>query len=162
MPSRNTTVFLLVVTVFLLSFTVPAMRRVDGDREAVLQTVQMLLDGWREADASKLEAALHPGFREVTLQLQGSKWNFGVEERDKLIRTMARIPKGAWDDQLVDPQVHVDGPIAVVWSHYKFTVRSMQNSAGHAHCGIETFQLYRTESGWKIVNFADTHADSCP
>jgi hypothetical protein len=29
------------------------------------------------------------------------------------------------------------------------------------HCGIETFQLYRAESGWKVVNFADTHADSC-
>jgi len=156
--------FFLVVATLLLSFTVPAMASADGGREAVLQTVQMLLDGWREADPSKLEAVLHPDFREVTLHLQDGKWNFSVEEREKLIKTVARISKGAWDDQLVDPQVNIDGPIAVVWSRYKFTVRYTENGVAHApmHCGIETFQLYRTESGWKIVNFADTHADTCP
>jgi hypothetical protein len=62
MPGRNTSSFLVVATL-LVSFTVPAMAAADGDREAVLQTVQMLLNGWREADASKLEAALHPDFR---------------------------------------------------------------------------------------------------
>ncbi len=155
---------LLVVVTLLVSFTAPAMAAADVDREAVLQTVQMLLNGWRDADPGKLEAALHPSFREVTLHLQDGKWNFGVEEREKLIKTVARISKGAWDDQLVDPQVNVEGPIAVVWSRYKFTVRYTENGVAHApvHCGIETFQLYRTESGWKIVNFADTHADTCP
>jgi hypothetical protein len=86
----------------MASFAVPATGTADGDREAVLQTVHMLLDGWREADASKLEAALHPDFREVTLHLQDGKWNFAVEERDRLIETMGRISKGAWDDQLID------------------------------------------------------------
>jgi hypothetical protein len=123
MPGRNIIVFLLAVAASMASFPVTATGTADGDREAVLQTVHMLLDGWREADASKLEVALHPDFREVTLHLQDGKWNFAVEERDRLIKTMGRISKGAWDDQLIDPQIHVDGPIAVVWSHYKFIVR---------------------------------------
>jgi hypothetical protein len=86
-----------------------------------------------------------------------------VVDRDSLIKAMARISKGAWDDQLLDPQVHVDGPIAVVWSYYRFTVRYEESGVAHTpiHCGIETFQLYRTDAGWKIVNFADTHSDSC-
>jgi len=29
-------------------------------------------------------------------------------------------------------------------------------------CGIETFQLYKMGSDWKIVNFADTHSEDCP
>jgi hypothetical protein len=154
----------LLLEALLVSLAIPARAVEDGERAAVLQTVQTLLDGWREADASKLEAALHPGFREVTLHLEDGKWNFAVEDRDRLIKTMALISKGAWDDQLVDPQIHVDGPIAVVWSHYKFTVRHTENGVARAslHCGVETFQLYRTDSGWKVVNFADTHADSCP
>lgn len=163
MLRRITAVFLLTVSICLTLFTVPSRAAVDGDREAVLRTVQMLLDGWREADAAKLESALHPGFREVTLHLQEGKWNFDVVDRDTLIKAMSRISKGAWDDRLIDPQVHVDGPIAVVWSRYKFTVTYKENGVTHtpAHCGIETFQLYRTESGWKIVSFADTHSD-CP
>ena len=70
--------------------------------------------------------------------------------------------KGAWDDQLIDPQIQ-SRPIAVVWSHYKFIVRYTENGVAQCtmHCGIETFRLYRAESGWKVVNFADTHADSC-
>lgn len=149
-------------TLFLLLST-PAMAEQESEKNAVLATVQSLLDGWREADAAKLEASLHPDFREVTMHLQDKGWTFAVENRETLIKAMARIAKGAWDAQLIDPQVQVDGPIAVVWSHYKFTVRYEENGVVHApiHCGIETFQLYRTDAGWKIVNFADTHSDSC-
>ena len=123
--------------------------------------VQTVLDAWREADGAKLDSVLHHDFREVTLHLRDGKWEFAVEERDKLVGTMARIAKGEWDDRLIDPQVTLDGQIAVVWSHYRFTVHYVENGVAHApaHCGIETFQLYRTDAGWKIVNFADTHAD---
>jgi len=129
----------------------------------VLAVVQTLLDGWREADPAKLETALHKDFREVTLHLQDGVWDFATVDRAKLIGTMSKISKGAWDDQLIDPQVHVDGQIAVVWSRYKFTVRYTENGVAHApsHCGIETFQLYCTDGRWQIVNFADTHSE-CP
>src|SRR5262245_50621732 len=134
-----------------------------AEQEAVLASVHTLLDGWREADTGKLEASLHPDFREVTLHLDNGAWNFAVVDRARLISLVAQIDKGAWDDRLIDPQVLVDGPIAVVWSRYEFTVRYEENGVAHApkHCGIETFQLYRTEAGWKIVNFADTHSDAC-
>jgi hypothetical protein len=164
MTTQKPIVLLLMLAVVALLHTGNAIAAADPQREAVLRTVQTLLDGWREADAAKLEAALHRDFREVTLHLQDGKWNFAVEYREHLINMMKRIPKGTWDDQLLDPVIHVDGPIAVVWSHYKFTVRFTENGVAHSpsHCGVETFQLYRTDTGWKIVNFADTHADTCP
>jgi hypothetical protein len=135
-----------------------------AERDEVLGTVQKLLDGWREADPSKVDAALHPEFREVTLHLQGTEWQFAPVSRSTLIGTVGKIQKGAWDDRLIDPQVHVDGPIAVVWSRYKFTVHYEENGVAQApeHCGVETFQLYRQNAVWKIVNFADTHVDKCP
>src|SRR5258708_22565343 len=98
----------LVVAAFLMTFTMPALASTDDDHGEVLRTVQTLLDGWREADASKLEAVLHPRFPEVTLHLQDCKWNFSVEERDKLIKTNARISKGGSDQQFIYPQVHLN------------------------------------------------------
>src|SRR4029077_18478425 len=164
MTRRNASLLVLVLAAVSNLHAGESTTAVDPQRMSVLRTVQTLLDGWREADPAKLEAALHPDFREVTLLLQDGKWNFAIEGRDRLINTITRIAKGAWDDQLVDPEIHVDGPIAVVWSHYKFTVRFTENGVAHSpsHCGVETFQLYRTDTGWKIVNFADTHADTCP
>ncbi|HEY2345744.1 MAG TPA: nuclear transport factor 2 family protein [Xanthomonadaceae bacterium] len=134
------------------------------DTKPVLAAVQALLDGWRESDAAKLESVLHKDFREVTLHLKDGAWTSAVEDRATLVGTMAKLPKGTWDDHLVDPEVRVDGPIAIVWSHYRFTVHYTENGVAHSpsHCGIETFQLYRTESGWQIINFADTHSDACP
>lgn len=148
----------------LCAIAIHAQAAPPPEEHAVLATVQALLDGWRDADASKLEQALHKDFREVTLHLQDGKWNFATVDRGTLVGLMAKIPKGAWDDVLVRPEVHVDGPIAVVWSRYRFTVRYTEDGVDHApaHCGIETFQLYRDESVWKIVNFADTHSESCP
>ena len=59
--------------------------------------------------------------------------------------------------------MHVDGPIAVVWSRYEFTVHYLEDGVAHAprHCGIETFQLYRVEADWKVVNFPVTHSRAC-
>jgi hypothetical protein len=133
----------------------------DAEQKAVLATVQLVLDGWRAGDPSKLETALHPEFREVTLHLFDKKWEFASVTRDKLIGITSKVH---WDDVLLDPVVHVDGNIAVVWSHYRFRTPYTENGVFHddAHCGIETFQLYKTDAGWKIVNFADTHIDGCP
>jgi hypothetical protein len=154
-----------LVVAGVLSSMLPTAAIAEADDKAlVLATVQTLLDGWRGADATKLETALHPDFREVTLHLMDSKWDFAAVDRQTLIGLMAKIDAGSWDDQLVDPLVLVDGPIAVVWSHYRFTVRYTEDGVAHApvHCGIETFQLYRIDGTWKIVNFADTHSDLCP
>jgi hypothetical protein len=59
----------------------------DGSA-AVMTTVQSMLDAWREADAAKLEAALHKDFREVTLHLQDGKWNSTVVDRATLVGLM--------------------------------------------------------------------------
>lgn len=141
--------------------------RADGAAEAeALATVQTLLDAWREADVRKAERVLHADFREVTLHApengataDGRGWSFTPVSRERLLQAMGGIEPGAWDDRLIDPVVHVDGPIAVVWSRYRFRTPYTENGVFHddAHCGVETFQLYRFGEGWKIVNFADTH-----
>lgn len=131
---------------------------------AVIATVQTLLDGWREADAKKAASVLHPQFREVTLHLDNGQWNFNAVTREQLLAPLSRIGKGDWDDALVNPKVEVDGPIANLWSHYRFRTPYTENGVFHddAHCGIETFQLYKIDGHWLIVNFADTHVEGCP
>jgi hypothetical protein len=47
--------------------------------------------------------------------------------------------------------VHVDGPLAVVWTDYAFFAGQK-----FSHCGVDAFQLARTPAGWRIVALADT------
>src|SRR5204863_7795145 len=54
-------------------------------------------------------------------------------------------------DTMYDPQVVVDGDWAVVWGRYVFWVGGKVSQ-----CGIDQFNLARTETGWKIANGAST------
>jgi len=54
-------------------------------------------------------------------------------------------------ETMYDPQVTVDGDWAMVWGRYVFWVGGKVS-----HCGIDQFNLVRTEDGWKIANGAST------
>lgn len=159
-PKPMTYPKLLALAGLSLGLALPALADTPpAEDPAVLATVQQLLDAWREADVAKAGAVLHSDFREVTLHETEGDWRFSPVTRERLLGAMGSIQPGDWDDRLIEPQVHVDGPIAVVWSRYRFRTPYTENGVFHdeAHCGIETFQLYRIDGAWKIVNFADTH-----
>ena len=85
----NRAAFTLIVGISLLAAE-SASGSPATDRKAVLGTVQLLLDGWREADAAKVERALHPQFREVTLHLSDGEWKLSVVERGAMRSRSAR------------------------------------------------------------------------
>ena len=54
-------------------------------------------------------------------------------------------------ETMYDPKVEVDGDWAMVWGRYVFWVNGKVS-----HCGIDQFNLVRTDAGWKIANGAST------
>lgn len=133
-----------------------------GEEAAIRRTVQDLLDSWREADAAKGEAVLHPEFRLTTRRDNVAADDpspptdlpaLSVAPRAAMMRIYTAVRPGAWDDRLSDTVVHWDpSGLAVLWSRYRFHID------GHlSHCGAVTFTLYKLRDRWQIVDFADTH-----
>lgn len=56
-----------------------------------------------------------------------------------------------WDERIWDAEVEVDGPLATAWIQYAFYVGET-----FSHCGVDAFQLFKGEDGWKIFHIADT------
>lgn len=52
---------------------------------------------------------------------------------------------------MYDPKLETSGEWAMVWGRYVFFL-----GGKISHCGINQFNLVRTESGWKIANGAST------
>lgn len=129
----------------------------SGDRTAVMAAVHQLLDAWRQGDVAATDAVLHPQFRLTTMHFWTGKPEVSVESRASLLNDVRQLSKrkpGYWDDRLLDTEVRVDGRIAHVWAHYRFSVM------GHGvHCGVESIQLYRDDSAWQIIEFSDTHIE---
>jgi len=118
----------------------------------VRAAVQMLIDGWREADARKVEAVLHPQARLVTLRRNPEDMQTDTPER--MLTIIRQLKPGNWDDRLRDVEIRVDDTgLATLWARYEFFI-----DGERSHCGRVLFQLYRLEGAWKVVNFADTHS----
>ena len=80
-----------------------------------------------------------------------------VDSVDAFVRAVGSPHTETWDERTSGEVVHLDGPLAVVWTDYAFYAGSR-----FSHCGVDTFQLARTASGWKIVALADTRRrDGC-
>lgn len=66
-------------------------------------------------------------------------------------RSIGRLAKNAADERIEFGSVQIDGPLASVWTPYKFYF-----NGNFSHCGVNSFQLLRTKNGWKILYLVDT------
>ena len=129
---------------------------------AVRRAVQDLLDSWREADAAKGDAVLHPQFRITTrrdnfasddTERHGTPPFVSVADRAAMMRIYANLRPGSWDDRLSGISIRVDpSGVAHLWGRYRFSMDGRLS-----HCGVAAFTLYRLGGRWQIIEFADTH-----
>lgn len=97
----------------------------------------------------------------VALQTADSQLFVIIKQNDGLIRTRTitaeAFSKNFTDktrnlkEVMYDPNVETDGEWAMVWGRYVFFL-----GGKISHCGINQFNLIRTENGWKIANGAST------
>lgn len=131
-----------------------------------LQTFELLHKALRDADAAVVRSLLHDEYRGISLQGPLDQRKIYVENREKAISDVAALKPGAWDVRILGAATEIDpNGMAHVWARYVFYLEGKPD-----HCGYESYSLYRTAEGWKVVNFADTDnplngkevADVCP
>jgi hypothetical protein len=84
-----------------------------------------------------------------------------VEIRNEDIRVFAHVISGfalgSANEKISLDVVKVSGPLATVWTPYKFYFDGKLH-----HCGVNSFQLVRLRDGWKIQYLIDTrNIDGC-
>lgn len=66
-------------------------------------------------------------------------------------KVIAYMPKNAADERISFDVVKVDGPLAAAWTPYQFYL-----SGRFSHCGVNSFQMVKTNGQWKIQYLVDT------
>jgi hypothetical protein len=141
---------LLLVLVAIASLPVIAQK--NDDKAAVLAVVNKLFDEMAAANPQGI-IDLHTGPESQLAgirKLKDGKMRLDMIGRDafsKFFTDKSAVIK----ETMYDPKVVVDGDWAMVWGRYVFWVGGKVS-----HCGIDQFNLARTESGWKIANGAST------
>lgn len=73
----------------------------------------------------------------------------GIKDFVKQIATPN--PRGAFNEEIWNVKVQLDGDFAQVWCDYAFYLGNT-----FSHCGVDAFHMVRTPDGWKIFHLADT------
>ena len=67
-----------------------------------------------------------------------------------------KASKQAMRERIWNPEVRIHGLIATVWAPYDFWI-----DGKFSHCGIDAFDLIKTEEGWKIAGGSYTIESKC-
>ena len=142
---KNTILLLLMFSAFCL----PGFAQQD-DKKAALVVVQKLFDEMAAANATGIIATGTPENQLVAIRkLRDGKTRVDVIGGEAFSKFFTK--PGAIKEMMYEPKIDVDGDWAMVWGRYVFFADGKVS-----HCGINQFNLVRTEAGWKIANGAST------
>jgi hypothetical protein len=138
--------FLLALLPLLLAHPEASAQAPDAerDRREIVEAVQRFFDTMATRDVEGAGQVLLPGGSLVSVRTQDGalvvRSTTHQAYLDGLARRQADVLERMWD-----PEVRIHGPIATLWTRYDF-----YRNGAFSHCGVDAFDLVRTESGWKI------------
>jgi len=140
-----------------LAFAGPWTPAAAQDGAAALAAVDRMFEGMRTADSAMVRSTLADDVRFATLEARGAPPAIRAQSVDGWVSGIAGSG-GAWNEQIYDVQVLVDGPMASVWAPYTFYL-----DGAISHCGINSIELLHDADGWKVTQISDTRRrEGCP
>ena len=136
----------------LLSLVVVAspLAAQQGAPDGPLAAVERLFEAMRKRDTTAMRALFDSTARLVgTVDRTGQPALRGVSI-EQWLQFVGRATQQL-DERIWDPVVQVDDNLATVWVKYEFVAGGQ-----FSHCGVDAFQLFKSPTGWKIFQVADT------
>lgn len=152
MKQITTALLLLLLTCTL------AIAQNKNEEDAVKATINLLFDGMRNSDTTMIRKAFATKNTMQTIaKNKDEKFVVKTENVDNFIKSIAMPHAEKYDERIVFTKILVDENLASVWTDYKFYVGDK-----FSHCGVNSFQLFKDDEGWKIIYIIDTRRkDSC-
>lgn len=119
----------------------------------VKETIQEFFQAFHEQDSIKLRAMVVPSIYMQSIAVDSSgNSELESEEYSKFSKSIVSIPSTTkFEERLISFDIRMNGALASVITPYSFYVNDILS-----HCGVNSFQLYRTEGEWKIIHIVDT------
>lgn len=127
------------------------------EETAIKNTVNNLFAGMKNGDSTLARSAFATNSILQTIVNKDGKNTVRSEPLAEFIKFIGTPHPQKYDERIVFTKILIDGPLASVWTDYKFYVDEK-----FSHCGVNSFQLVKGEKGWQIVYIIDTRRkDNC-
>ena len=147
----------ILLLIVVLGFNKSAAQ-VKTEEDAVKATINRLFDGMRNADTTMLRNAFAAkNTLETIAKTKDGKFVVRTESLANFIKSIGTPHTEKYDERIVFTKILIDANLASVWTDYKFYVGDK-----FSHCGVNSFQLFKGDDGWKIIYLIDTRRkDNC-
>ena len=135
------------LTLFFSCTLTASLLRGGAPESSPVQAAQSLFDVMTKHDAEAGKKLFIP---ETTMSSVHDDGKATVVPAEQWL-TRIGSSKDSLLERMWNPQVLQHGAIAVVWGSYDFHL----NGKFH-HCGVDSFNLIKTEAGWKIASVSYT------
>lgn len=149
------------VLIVLLLLQVSAIAVAQGppapaaERDAVLKAVQAFFDTMAAKDVEGARRVMMPRAAFHAVSERDGKTVIRPFTSHEYLKDLAGM-KQALRERMWNPEVRIRGVIASVWTPYDFWM-----DRKYSHCGIDAFDLVKTDEGWKIAGGAYTMEAKC-
>ncbi|MGW8283014.1 MAG: hypothetical protein ACWGON_06910 [Gemmatimonadota bacterium] len=129
--------------------TDPETYRIEA-RAEVLATIRAALSTLGDRNVAAHREFFLPSATVIAVTERDGERSTLVRNLEESINSIAAVTV-PMNERIWDPEVRVDGGVAIAWAPYDFYI-----DGGFSHCGHDAFQLIRTDGGWKLSSIIYT------
>ncbi len=119
--------------------------------DSVKAVVNKMFAAMKNADSVDLKNAFSEWAVLQTINNQNGETIVRTDAINEFVLFVGKTNKGDADERISFGAIHIDGPLASVWTPYQFYYKG-----NFSHCGVNSFQLIRVKGEWKIQYIIDT------
>src|SRR5689334_15118456 len=135
---------------------IAALQTTSADRDAVMKTVQAFFDTMTASDVEGARKVLQPQGRFHAMSMKDGKPDVRAFSNEEYFAILQENSKQKRQERIWNPEVRIHGLIATVTAPYDFWI-----DGKFSHCGVDAFDLIKTEEGWKIAGGVYTVESKC-
>ena len=127
----------------------------EKEREAVMKTMQAFFDTMTARNVEGARQILQPQGRFHAMSMKDGKPDVRAFANEEYFAQL-QASKQRMQERIWNPDVRINGLIATVTAPYDFWIDGKLS-----HCGVDAFDLIKTEDGWKIAGGVYTLETNC-
>ena len=127
----------------------------SDDEKAVKSVIIQLFDGMQKHDSTMIRTCFHPSARMQSVGENRKTGSIEVTTENTIngfVKSIGSMPETTQiEERVLNYEIRIDAQMATAWTPYEFYLNGKKN-----HCGVDAFQFFKTDKGWKILTIADT------
>lgn len=144
---------ILFLSIFLISTNISFAQ--TEDEKAVKAVIVQGFEGMQKHDSTMIRACFHPSARMQSVGIDPKTGIVGLITEasvDGFVKSIGSIPASVKiEERVLSYEIRIDAQMATAWTPYELYVNEKRQ-----YCGVDAFQFYKTDKGWKIISLTDT------